>query len=135
MSNASSPNSPNTPAKPRLTEAEKRDNHIKSEKKRREAIRAGFDRLCDIVPDMQGQGRSEAVVLQATVEYTREQIAKKAWIKQKAMQQGWSSQEVEEAYRQAEAEVRKREEQGLGMLEGGERPSHNGGVTNFSRIE
>lgn len=131
-SNASSPRdaADTTPAKPRLTEAEKRDNHIKSEKKRREAIRAGFDRLCDIVPEMQGQGRSEAVVLQATVEFMKEQMAKKAWIKQKAMERGWSSDQVENVYRSAEVEVRKREEEG-GMLEG-DRPTHNGGATNFA---
>ncbi|KAI1167101.1 hypothetical protein F5B18DRAFT_523880 [Nemania serpens] len=63
--------------KPRLTEEEKKQNHIQSENKRRLAIRAGFDRLCEIVPGMEGQGRSEAVVLQRTVEYIREQLVKR----------------------------------------------------------
>ena len=72
---SNSPNSKNSAAeKPRLSEQEKKNNHIASEQKRREAIRAGFDRLADIVPGMEGQGRSEATVLQATVQYTKEQI-------------------------------------------------------------
>ncbi|KAH8728344.1 hypothetical protein GQ44DRAFT_609358 [Phaeosphaeriaceae sp. PMI808] len=67
--------SPTNPAdRPRLTEAQKKENHIRSEQKRREAIREGFDRLASIVPGMEGQGRSEAVVLEATVRYLREQI-------------------------------------------------------------
>jgi heteromeric Ino2p/Ino4p transcription factor len=64
----------NAADRPRLTEAQKKENHIRSEQKRREAIREGFDRLASIVPGMEGQGRSEAVVLDATVKYLREQI-------------------------------------------------------------
>jgi len=45
-----------------------------TEQKRREAIRAGFDRLCDIVPGLEGQGRSEGLVLKKTVDYMREQM-------------------------------------------------------------
>ncbi|EKG18201.1 hypothetical protein MPH_04590 [Macrophomina phaseolina MS6] len=63
------------PEKPRLTEEEKKNNHIASEQKRRQAIRQGFDRLASIVPGMEGQGRSEAIVLDATVKYMREQYA------------------------------------------------------------
>ncbi|KAF2402011.1 hypothetical protein EJ06DRAFT_474421 [Trichodelitschia bisporula] len=61
--------------KPRLTEQEKKNNHIASEQKRRQAIRDGFDRLANIVPGMEGQGRSENIVLQATIDFMREQIA------------------------------------------------------------
>lgn len=84
-------------AKPRLTEEEKKQNHIASgekeptlpgtgcvpttsktnilsEQKRREAIRAGFDRLCDLVPGLEGQGRSEGLVLKKTVDYMKEQM-------------------------------------------------------------
>ncbi|KAI1432583.1 hypothetical protein GGR50DRAFT_673718 [Xylaria sp. CBS 124048] len=60
--------------KPRLTEEEKKQNHIASEQKRREAIRAGFDRLCNLVPGLEGQGRSEGVVLKRTVNYMRVQL-------------------------------------------------------------
>jgi heteromeric Ino2p/Ino4p transcription factor len=61
--------------KPRLTEQEKKNNHIASEQKRRQAIREGFDRLCTIVPNMAGQGRSESLVLTATLDYMKEQMA------------------------------------------------------------
>ncbi|EGY15220.1 helix-loop-helix DNA-binding domain-containing protein [Verticillium dahliae VdLs.17] len=66
--------------KPRLTEAEKKQNHIASEtdtppeQKRRQAIREGFDRLTELVPGLEGQGRSEGLVLQRTVRYMREQL-------------------------------------------------------------
>ncbi|KAL2211700.1 hypothetical protein CC79DRAFT_1364000 [Sarocladium strictum] len=61
--------------KPRLTEEEKKQNHIASEQKRRQAIREGFDRLTELVPGLEGQGRSEGLVLKRTVEFMREQIA------------------------------------------------------------
>jgi len=81
--------SPTNPAdRPRLTEAQKKSNHIKSEQKRREAIREGFDRLASIVPGMEGQGRSEAVVLDATVRYLREQIVARNNIIAEAQAQG-----------------------------------------------
>lgn len=48
-----------------------------TEQKRREAIRAGFDRLCDLVPGLEGQGRSEGIVLKRTVAYIREELAKR----------------------------------------------------------
>ncbi|KAI1378534.1 hypothetical protein F4677DRAFT_411172 [Hypoxylon crocopeplum] len=63
--------------KPRLTEEEKKQNHIASEQKRREAIRAGFDRLCDLVPGLEGHGRSEGYVLKETVKHMREQLARR----------------------------------------------------------
>lgn len=60
--------------KPRLTEQEKKNNHIASEQKRRAAIREGFDRLTELVPGLEGQGRSESVVLKRTVDFLREKI-------------------------------------------------------------
>lgn len=72
------------PDKPRLTEEEKKSNHIASEQKRRQAIRQGFDQLASIVPGMEGQGRSEAVVLEATVKYMREQYAEQLRLSQVA---------------------------------------------------
>ncbi|KZF22084.1 hypothetical protein L228DRAFT_268578 [Xylona heveae TC161] len=65
-----------TPAndKPRLTEQEKKNNHIASEQKRRQAIREGFDRLTELVPGLEGQGRSESVVLKRTIDFMREQL-------------------------------------------------------------
>lgn len=61
--------------KSRLTEVEKRNNHVASEKKRREAIRLAFDRLTTLVPGLEGQGRSEGVVLQRTAEFLHEQLS------------------------------------------------------------
>ncbi|KAJ4397289.1 Transcription factor [Gnomoniopsis smithogilvyi] len=52
--------------KPRLTEEQKRQNHITSEQKRRQGIRYGFDKLCEVVPGLEGQGRSEGHVLNET---------------------------------------------------------------------
>ncbi|PHH91346.1 hypothetical protein CDD83_808 [Cordyceps sp. RAO-2017] len=60
--------------KPRLTEEEKKQNHIASEQKRRQAIREGFDRLTELVPGLEGQGRSEGLVLKRTVEFMRQQL-------------------------------------------------------------
>ncbi|EFW98810.1 helix-loop-helix DNA-binding domain containing protein [Grosmannia clavigera kw1407] len=57
--------------RPRLTEDEKKQNHIASEQKRRQAIRDGFDRLTELVPGLQGQGRSEGLVLKRTVDFIR----------------------------------------------------------------
>lgn len=74
--------------RPRLTEAQKKENHIRSEQKRREAIREGFDRLASIVPGMEGQGRSEAVVLEATIKYMREKIVERQKIVADAQARG-----------------------------------------------
>ncbi|TVY17082.1 Protein max, partial [Lachnellula arida] len=71
--NAGSSNG-NLDEKPRLSEHEKKANHIASEQKRRQAIREGFDRLTELVPGLEGQGRSESVVLKKTVDYMRAQL-------------------------------------------------------------
>ncbi|OWP02288.1 hypothetical protein B2J93_1250 [Marssonina coronariae] len=88
--------------KPRLSEHEKKANHIasgelqpltrwhsqkpgesgaetdwKPEQKRRQAIREGFDRLTELVPGLEGLGRSESVVLKKTVDYMRAQLVER----------------------------------------------------------
>lgn len=108
MSESGSPTG-NQQAKPRLTEEEKRQNHIASEKKRRDAIRAGFDALCDIVPGMKGQGRSEAVVLGRTVEYVKEQVQTKAALRKIALERGWSEDQFEQYYRDAEKSAKEKQ--------------------------
>lgn len=45
-----------------------------TEQKRRQAIREGFDRLTELVPGLEGQGRSEGLVLKRTVDYMRQQL-------------------------------------------------------------
>lgn len=86
MAGSQSPTNAND--RPRLSEAQKKENHIRSEQKRREAIREGFDRLASIVPGMEGQGRSEAVVLDATIRYMREKIVERQTIIAEARAQG-----------------------------------------------
>ncbi|ORX67451.1 hypothetical protein DL89DRAFT_44839 [Linderina pennispora] len=54
-----------------LTEEEKKANHIASEQKRRQNIRAGYDQLIQIVPTLTPSQRSEALILQKTVEYIK----------------------------------------------------------------
>lgn len=71
---SSSSNGAQDKEKPRLTEQEKKNNHIASEQKRRAAIREGFDRLTELVPGLEGQGRSESIVLRKTVDFMREQL-------------------------------------------------------------
>lgn len=93
---------PSSTDKARLSDAQKKQNHIVSEQKRREAIRRGFDRLAEIVPGMSGQGRSEAVVLQATVEYLKQQLARKEELRQVALRRGMSDHEFEKVYQNAE---------------------------------
>lgn len=84
--------------RPRLTDAQKKQNHIESEKKRREAIRAGFERLAKIIPECAGQARSEAVVLQRTVAYLRELLQKKEELRQRAFEQGYSQADFEQMF-------------------------------------
>ncbi|KAF1998592.1 hypothetical protein P154DRAFT_523868 [Amniculicola lignicola CBS 123094] len=91
-----SPTSPSGPNdRPRLTEAQKKENHIRSEQKRREAIREGFDRLASIVPGMEGQGRSEAVVLEATIKFMQEKIVERQALIEEAKAKGIDTTEFE----------------------------------------
>ncbi|KAL2258373.1 hypothetical protein VTK26DRAFT_8339 [Humicola hyalothermophila] len=82
MASSTSSQKPLTPVederdKPRLTEKEKKANHIASEQKRRQAIREGFDRLTELVPGLQGQARSEGIVLHGTVGYIRKLMSER----------------------------------------------------------
>lgn len=91
----------NTADKPRLTDAQKKENHIASEQKRRQAIRENFDRLAEIVPGMEGQGRSEAVVLAATVEYLRAELTVKEQLcEEMRRREPMGEARIEEVYRQ-----------------------------------
>ncbi|KAJ2793663.1 Transcription factor [Coemansia guatemalensis] len=54
-----------------LTDNEKKANHIVSEQKRRQNIRTGYDQLIQIVPTLTPSQRSEALILQKTVEYIK----------------------------------------------------------------
>jgi hypothetical protein len=61
----SNPQSP----KPHLSEEQKKANHIASEKKRRTNIREQYDKLAEMTPGMEGQGRSEGRVLEEVVKH------------------------------------------------------------------
>ncbi|SAM04421.1 hypothetical protein [Absidia glauca] len=64
-----------------LTEAEKKANHIASEQKRRQNIRMGFDSLIDAVPTLNHGNRSEALILQKSIEHIHYLISVKNELK------------------------------------------------------
>lgn len=55
-----------------LTEDQKRENHINSEKKRRKVIQVGFENLSHIVPDIKGGNPSKSAMLEATVAWLQD---------------------------------------------------------------
>ncbi|ORE02509.1 helix-loop-helix DNA-binding protein, partial [Rhizopus microsporus var. microsporus] len=69
-----------------LTEEQKRANHIASEQKRRANIRIGFEQLVDIVPTLSDGHKSEAMILQKSVEYLRHLVEVKTNLKETARQ-------------------------------------------------
>lgn len=52
-----------------LSEEQKRENHIKSEQKRRTLIKEGFDDLCELVPSLHGGGFSKSVMLSMAADW------------------------------------------------------------------
>ena len=98
------------PSRPRLTAEQKKANHIESERKRRDAIRQGFERLSEIVPGTQGQARSEGVVLSSTVQFLREQLDRQEQLKTQALARGMNPLEFEQHYRDVEKVVRQEDE-------------------------
>lgn len=89
----------------RLSEPQKKQNHISSEKQRRSAIRAGFDELSNMVPGMKGKGSSEAKVLEATVAYMKTQLDEKQALRKQALALGMSEGDFEHIYREEERSV------------------------------
>ena len=72
LNDAASPSSENSDSakgKQTLSEEQKKANHIQSEQKRREKIREQYDKLAELTPGMEGQGRSEGRVLEEAVKY------------------------------------------------------------------
>lgn len=55
-----------------LTEDQKRENHINSEKKRRKVIQTGFENLAVIVPAIKGGNPSKSAMLEAAVAWLEE---------------------------------------------------------------
>lgn len=88
----------------RLSEQQKKDNHILSEQKRRQAIRGGFDRLASMIPGMEGQGRSEANVLEHAVNEIRKENRLKRKLNRVALQKGMTQAEFDAAYKFSEGD-------------------------------
>lgn len=61
-------------ARENLSEEQKRENHIRSEQKRRTLIKEGFDDLCDLVPGLKGGGFSKSTMLAMTADWLDEII-------------------------------------------------------------
>jgi len=57
-----------------LTEDQKRENHIKSEQKRRTLIREGFEDLGELVPGLRGGGFSKSAVLIMSADWLEELV-------------------------------------------------------------
>lgn len=93
----------------RLSEPQKKQNHINSEQQRRLAIRAGFDELANMVPGMEGKGSSEAKVLEATVSYLKTQLERKDALRRQALAAGMSEGDFEHIYREEEERSRSQE--------------------------
>lgn len=96
----------NPPDKPRLTAEQKKQNHIESERKRREAIRNGFQKLSDKVPNCKGQARSEGIVLANTVKYINDLQARKEDLRKEAQKKGMGDLEFEGHYDDVARRVR-----------------------------
>jgi len=73
----SAPAANGPPKQPRenLTEAQKRENHIKSEQKRRTLIKQGFDDLGEIVPGLRSGGFSKSTSLVMATEFLAQLVA------------------------------------------------------------
>lgn len=61
-------------ARENLSEAQKRENHIRSEQKRRTLIKEGFDDLCDLVPGLKGGGFSKSTMLTMAAEWLEDML-------------------------------------------------------------
>jgi hypothetical protein len=55
-----------------LSEEQKRENHIRSEQKRRTVIKEGFDDLCELVPGLKSGGFSKSTMLAMSAEWLDE---------------------------------------------------------------
>lgn len=62
------------PARENLSEEQKRENHIRSEQKRRTLIKEGFDDLGELVPGLKGGGFSKSTTLSMAAEFLEDLI-------------------------------------------------------------
>lgn len=73
-------------ARENLTEDQKRENHIKSEQKRRTLIKEGFEDLNELVPDLRGGGFSKSAVLTMAADWLDELIKSNTKLKEQLAQ-------------------------------------------------
>jgi hypothetical protein len=69
-----------------LTEDQKRENHIKSEQKRRTLIREGFEDLGELVPGLRGGGFSKSAVLIMSADWLEDLIQGNEVLRQRLAQ-------------------------------------------------
>ncbi|KAI9158473.1 hypothetical protein HJFPF1_06468 [Paramyrothecium foliicola] len=60
------------PSRENLSEEQKRENHIRSEQKRRTLIKEGFDDLCELVPGLKAGGFSKSTMLTMAADWLEE---------------------------------------------------------------
>lgn len=73
-------------ARENLTEDQKRENHIKSEQKRRTLIKEGFEDLNELVPDLRGGGFSKSAVLTMAADWLEDLVKCNAKLKEQLAQ-------------------------------------------------
>jgi hypothetical protein len=69
-------------ARENLTEEQKRENHIRSEQKRRTLIKEGFEDLCKLVPELHGGGYSKSAVLMQAADWLQDLLSGNERLKQ-----------------------------------------------------
>ena len=62
------------PGRTNLTPVQKRENHVKSEQKRREIIKQGFDDLVEMVPGLHGGGFSKGTILTQAADWLEDLV-------------------------------------------------------------
>ncbi|KAK4216154.1 hypothetical protein QBC37DRAFT_100607 [Rhypophila decipiens] len=71
------------PPRQNLSEAQKRQNHIKSEQKRRWQIKEAFQDVEELVPGVKGASMSKSVILNNTADYLMDLLQKNEILKQR----------------------------------------------------
>lgn len=69
-----------------LTEEQKRSNHIASEQRRRQHIREGLTKLAEMVPGLDENIKSEALILERAVDHLSELVKYRQQLVEKAQQ-------------------------------------------------
>lgn len=84
---------PYGPEKHRLTEEEKKANHVRSEKKRRFNVRSGMIELSQLIPDAKNDYKSEIKILGAYAKYVAQLTEEREMLVQKLEAKGITVEE------------------------------------------